>query len=101
MLQVYFRCFSTPLCVHHQLHIRYPTDNSIFCHVLANISTVTVLIASIIQCCKSLMSLWWLSSILASKVLLCLDVGLCLYKLGNKLVIFLQSVHFHELYFSY
>ena len=40
------RCFSILLHVDHQY--------SIFCHVLANISTVTVSSASIIRCCKSL-----------------------------------------------
>ena len=26
MLQVYVRCFSAPLRMHHQSHVRYPTD---------------------------------------------------------------------------
>ena len=52
MLQAYFTCFSTPLRVHHQSHVQYPTDIQFLSHVLANISTVTISIASIIRCCN-------------------------------------------------
>ena len=63
MLQVYVTFFGTPLCGHHQSHVRYPTDIQFLGIFLQTESTVTVSIASIIRCCKSLMSLWWVGDV--------------------------------------